>query len=392
MKKIFTLILLYLMTLSASAIINGDGYYRVNNATTGRYVYILDDKGSINMQAGTAELGAIELWKGYERTVSDPSTVIYVKDLSGKKQDYDLLAQGTGVYSMINYAVSIRLVKKTEEYYNIFGRNSGLTRYLGDATTRPSDRGYMTTIDNNEYYWWYFTPITGEDDSYFGITGEFESDGEYYSTIYCDFPFNFKSKGMTAYSVAEVSDGKVYLKEIEGNVAAGTPVIIKTSSLSASDNRLNIGVSASPVSGNLLKGVYFCNDDLVHKNRVEYDKNTMRVLGKLSDGSIGFVTADYKYLPRNKAYLVVPAGTPAEMPMTTASPAGINDVVVSAANVRVSGKTIYISGVETAEVYNIMGNRVAHVDNAVNGKSVTLSSAGLYLVKAGSTVSKVLVR
>ena len=44
----------------------------------------------------------------------------------------------------------------------------------------------------------------------------------------------------------------------------------------------------------------------------------MRVLGKLSDGSIGFTNkANFTYIPANTAYLTVPSGTPAELKLMT---------------------------------------------------------------------------
>ena len=392
MKKTFATLLSCAIAVSASAIIDGDGYYRVHNAKTERYIYVLDDKGKLNFQATTAELGAIQLWKGHENTISDPSTVIYVMDLNGKKQDYDLQTQGTGVNAIIDYPVSIRMADKTKGTYSIFGRNSGLTRYIGDGTRSTAQRGYVTSLENGEYYRWYFTPLDTQN-NYFGITPEFEDGGEYYATLYADFPFTFYSDGMKAYYVQAVADGKAYIKEIEGTVAKGTPVIVKASAATASGNRLNIGGSGRPVTGSMLKGVYFCNDDdVIHYNLTDYDKKTMRVLGRLSDGSIGFTTADIKYLPRNKAYLVVPEGTPPELHLSTDTPAGIAEAEISTATVRVNGRTLYVFGAENAEIYNITGNRIASLSDAAAGASITLPAAGLYLVKTGSTVTKILAQ
>jgi hypothetical protein len=60
------------------------------------------------------------------------------------------------------------------------------------------------------------------------------------------------------------------------------------------------------------------------------DKKTMRVLGILSDGSLGFVISTAAYLPANKSYLVVPDGSPAEIKVVTKEyldqMAGVEDV------------------------------------------------------------------
>ena len=120
MKKAIIALLAGIITFAASATINGDGYYRVQNYKTNRYIYVLDDKGKLNFQATTAELNALELWKNFDKAISDPATIIYVKDLTGKNQDFDLQAQGTGVKAIIDYPVSIRLADKTKGIYSIF--------------------------------------------------------------------------------------------------------------------------------------------------------------------------------------------------------------------------------------------------------------------------------
>lgn len=392
MKKVLAALLACSVAIQASALIEGNGYYRVQNAKTERYIYVLDDKGSLNFQATTAELGAMQLWKGFDKTVSDPATIIYLVDLTGKNQDFDLQAQGTGVKAIIDYPVSIRLADKTNGTYSIFGRNSGLTRYIGDGTRSTNDRGYLTSLENGEYYRWRFLPIN-TDDNYFGVQPEFEAAGKYYTTLYADFPFTFHSAGMKAYTVCAVEKGKVHIKEIDGAVAKGTPVIIECSASAPSENKLNIGAQAAPVGENLLKGVYFCNDDLIHSNFVEYDKKTMRVLGKLSDGSIGFTTASLQYLPRNKAYITVPEGTPEELPLTTDKPGSVSGMQLQDLSVRVSGHSLFVTGVDEVRVYNLAGTEVAAAAGSrADAVSVTLPAPGIYLVKADGVAIKVVVR
>ncbi len=321
MKKTGIALLAGMVALGASAKLNGDGYYRVKNFKTDRYIYVLDDKGQLNFQATTAELGAIELWKGYEKAITDPATIVYVKDLTGKNQDFDLQAQGTGVQAIIDYPVSIRLADSKNNAYSIFGRNSGVSRYIGDGTTSTADRGYVSSLENGEYYRWYIDPVTTDDSNYFGVDATLSDGTTNYAPFFAVFPFSFHSEGMKAYIVYDVSDGKAHIKEVTGTVPGATPVIIASKSSAHKDNRLNIGGTGTTVSGNLLKGVYFNNSSLLHKNQVPYDKNTMRLMGKLSDGSIGFMTANVEFIPRNQAYLVVPAGSPAELPITTEAPA-----------------------------------------------------------------------
>lgn len=403
MTKAILAILSLAIATTASANLNGDGYYRLQNNKTGRYAYILDDKGELNFQSTSAELGAIQLWKGYDKTISDPSTVIYVTDLNGKGQEYDLQAQGTGVKAIINYPVSIRCNDATKGLYTVFGRSSGISKYIGDATTGTSERGALTSDGNGEYHRWLFHPMTsGSDESnYFGIAPEFQAGKEFYTSFYAAFPFSFDSPGMTAYTVSSISDGTAYIKEIEGTIPPATPVIIKCSTAAPSTNKLYIGGSSQPIAGNMLKGIYFMNTSLLHKNLTTNDKSTMRVLGKLADGSLGFVTCPDQYLPRNKAYLVVPAGTPAELKIDLVSNSGISSVGVDAPAVKITvdGLTLTVSGAASADIYTVTGQQVAHAaaDQATSSPlgstfTITLPSQGLYIVKTPASIHKILAR
>lgn len=399
MKSILTTFFASAIALSSFAGVHeGEGYYRVQNFLTERYIYVTDNRGSLNMQATTAELGAIEIWKGYEKTISDPATVIYVKDLDGKGRDFDLQTQGTGVKTIIDYPVSIIENASTKPLtHRIFGRNSGLTRYIGDGTGSPAviknERGYASSQlqPNDKANFWILHKITTDGSQYFGVEPEINAGGDYYTTIFAGFPFSTASDGMKAYYVSKVGNGMAALKEISGTVPTGTPVIIKCSASTPSGNRLNIGGSASAISGNRLGGVYFNNTSLKHKNQTPYDKETMRVLGTLSDGSVGFVTSDIKFLPRNKAYLTVPAGSPAEIRLVSEEEfdkSAIITVKTDKVSMRIEGMTLYVDGDATVEVYTVTGQLVRRG----RFSSLQLPAPGIYIVKSGATVAKLIAR
>lgn len=392
MKKTITAILASAVALSASALIEGDGFYRVQNYMSGRYIYVLDDKGELNFQATTAELGAIQLWKDYSRAISDPSTVIYVKDLDGKGRTYDLQTQGTGVKAIIDYPVTIYLNNKNLGIYSVYGSNSGMVRYIGDATEEDDDRGYVTSIGNSNYHRWYFYPMTTDDSNYFGLAPEFKEGDDYFGSIYADFPFTFYSEGITAYYVSEVGENSVNLVEIEGTVPRATPIVFKCTSESAADNRLKLGGEAKAIDGNLLKGVYFNNTSLLHKNLTPNDPATVRVLGLMSDGSLGFVTSKDQYLPRNKAYVTVPEGSPAEMRITYGT-SGIEDAVADCSDVKVvvNGRGVRVEGdAEPVEIFNVTGQLVAR--GVADGSFIVLPAAGVYVVHTPTATAKVIAR
>ena len=319
MKQILLTLLCGLMAFGASATLNGDGYYRVQNAKSGRYTYVMDNRGRLDFGSTTAEVDAIELWMGHDRAISDPACVIYVTDLSGNNKDFDFQAQGTGVYHIISHPVSVILRDASAGKYRIFGRDSGLTRYLGDGTKNTTaQRGYLSTTDNSQWNDWYFSPITDSGDEYFGVVPTVKVGNDYYQPFYADFPFKPYSQGMEVYTVNTVDQGMAVLTPVNGIVPRGTPVLIKCSSDQAANNRLSLGGTPVSVQGNKLKGVYFENYAIrIHTNLTPYDPQTMRLLMTNAQGELVFGTSDVENVPRNKAYLPVPAGSPAEFKVVT---------------------------------------------------------------------------
>jgi len=81
MRRLLLLFFIFLSPLFLKAQNPEDGYYRVHNLGSERYVYITDNTGSINYQAMTADFGALQLWKNQSRTVSDPASVVYLKKM-----------------------------------------------------------------------------------------------------------------------------------------------------------------------------------------------------------------------------------------------------------------------------------------------------------------------
>ena len=121
MKRILLIILFVFPFLFLEAQDIPDGYYRVHNKKTDRYVYVCDNTGKIEYAAVTADMGAIQLWKDHSKTFSDPSSIIYLKKMGSNTSGpyYNLSSQGTSVKEIINYYVYIHqslyhFVQKTE--------------------------------------------------------------------------------------------------------------------------------------------------------------------------------------------------------------------------------------------------------------------------------------
>ena len=321
MNRIKLLLLATICTLSAHAQLNGNGYYRAQSTEQGRYIQVIDNRGSVNMQTTDADLGAMQTRAGFENVVSDPSSIIYIKKMSS---GYDFQSQGTGSYQIISY--EIKLDEEGGKYW-CYASKSGMTKYLADevitAMTPAAKREIGKLVTNvtpgssyEKYLNWNINPVKDEEGFYFGLKPNIVATDGYYQTFYAAFPFTFLSEGMSAWYVSKINEaaGKVIISEVTGGVPTSTPVIIKCSSQSAANNKLNLGAATSgTANGNLLTGVYFCNPNAgtVHTNVVSYDPTTMRVLGTAADGSLAFVkNVDLAYIPANTAYITVSASAP----------------------------------------------------------------------------------
>ena len=312
MRK-FILLLLSVLCISAGANAQNisDGYYRVTNAVTDRYIHVLDNKGSLNLQASTADMGAIMLKKGIDRAVSDPASVLYVE---AHGSQYDIRAQNTGINSMIGVYVNIMKSPSVPNAYWAYGKKGSVILYLWDVeANKDIDDSYLDTKGANRD--WYIKPIDNSTDNYFGVQPTHQANGKYYASFYAAFPFSLESSGMKAYYISKVDEaqGVAVYKEITGTIPALTPVIIECSSADPSGNKLNIGGSGAAVTGNLGKGVLFDLHKYHHDNFVSYDKSSMRTIGLASDGSLAMTSADYKDVPKNTFYIQVSASCPAAL-------------------------------------------------------------------------------
>ena len=329
MRKIQLLLLTLVCTLSAIAQTNG-AYYRVQNKFTNRYISVIDNRGSIDLSTTDADLNSLQTVKGEAFHLSDPSTIVKFETMSG---GWNLKCQGTGTYTIITYPVKIEYDSRNGGSYRAYAQSGSAKKYLTDTydaleylMNELSDVSKVSTGTGDERNW-NLLLVGTTDDSYFGLEPTVSAGGSYYQTFYAGFPFTFYSSGMEAYYVKTIDNTKaaIVIEPISDGVTAETPVLIKCSSNQATDNRLNIGSGTGSASGNKLTGVYFCNDVpqttlYNHRNVVDYDASTMRVLGTASDGSLAFVkSSDLQYIPANTAYITVDAGAPDELKVYTQS-------------------------------------------------------------------------
>lgn len=338
MKRLFFSVALATVSLTLVAQeLPPTGYYRIQSAKSNRFISIIDDYGSLNMSAADADMGALRSFSFNEDDVtSNPGAVIYAQRWGGNK--YDLQSQGTGANAIVGHV--LQLQANADGTYSAYATMSSVTKYLYE---HDSDFGDFGCVDvsgysaTNKAFRWNVYPVSSTDDvSYFGIKANLQVGSDWYKSFYASFDFSFASAGMQAFYVTlvDTEKGMAVYDEIKGKVPRSTPIYVKCNSNKPSDNRLELLNSQVPsIPDNRLSGVYFCStpDDAFstnpkHVDCLEYDPNTMRLLGKTSDGSLGFVKAPdsslriekgKKYIPANTAYLVVPSSAPAELKLVT---------------------------------------------------------------------------
>lgn len=377
--------------------IDGDGYYRVYNKTTGRYIYVTDNKDYYDITHDREDFQAIQLWKDANKTISDPASVIYIKKVGSK---YDLQAQGTGIYDLtkdkegVGYYVTITKVT-TGAYagtFQVSASKAGVTKYLSDDRSNSNPQGKLGTTNTGTYRLWVVEKIeTDHATNYFGITPTIELNGKYYQPFCASFPFKTASPDMHVYYVSKVAGSEAYLKEITGEVPGGTPVIIECATANPSTNRLEL-LSTNPaqLTDNKLTGVYFCNGERPQESVDAYtvfDASTMRLF-TVSDGklvlsndvsdrtkeieAVDWKTEDYYYplcLYANTSYFKAEAGTPDVLNIRMEG-SGIDEILAEKKNDSAEG------------VYTVSGTQL-RATNDVQGLP-----AGLYIVGGVKVVIK----
>ena len=324
-KKIlfFTLVLSCLTALPAAAQMFGDGFYRVQNYNTKRYITIVDNKSYTSKNSGQPELGALLTYSDPDYVRSTPSSIVYISSITADGAGYscNIAGQGTSVYELVGEKINIAPSKSVSGTYRCYGSYKGNIIYLSDDNYGEPDPGWVESSSSPNKDW-SVLPISSSTDNYAAVKPTVSAGGKNYANYFSGFGSKAVSAGVKFYYICSIEGGKALYKEITGTVPHTTPIIVECPSTNIADNKIEpVFTYDSNYSDNLLGGVFFHLTNFgQHHNIVSYDANTMRVLGVCSDGSVGFVTksaADFEdgALPANSCYLKVPAGSPAELPL-----------------------------------------------------------------------------
>lgn len=394
MKRYLLFFFVSFSFLMSFAELNGNGYYRVQNALTKRYAYLFDNKGRVDDNTTTADVQALQLFSGFLRASSDPSSIFFVEkaENAGSGSYYDIAGQGTSIHGFLDEYVKIIKAKNydNQQSYYIYATKSGASKYIGDRQPDISiEHGLATADGEKDMRLWYIHPVdASSDDSYFGIAPTITAGGKYYYPLYADFPFSAYSEGVKFYYVSKVDHrvGIAVLKEVEGTVPAGKAVIVECLNPLATDNRLNIGASGNMADMNesKLKGVYFdngvgINPNNFHYNRTPYDKQTMRTLGVV-DGKLSFVVGEEEFLPRNQAYLQLENEKEYQV---------ANYTLMSEEEYAEATLSVDVLPVDAAvEVYGLDGTLIS---SGIRKADVHSLGKGLYIIKGNGLSEKMMV-
>lgn len=312
MKRVIISALVSILTPTlATAQLSGNGFYRVQNNASHRYITINDDIiGQVNTSSTTADLSNIITWRGFDYVKSNPASIIYIESVSGK---YNLSAQGTSVYKIAGGRAYVDIQDKGDGTYSFSVSYSGAKVYLYDDTKSNDKGGVRQSSSNQDYRYWKLLPINTSD-NYLGLQPTVQVGDSYYGTLYADYAFKRVSDGIKIYYINAEDEGRCRLKEITSEVIpAATPIIFKCSSNDPAQNMvMPVTDEAEKPTDNYLAGTYFASTTNKHKEFVEYDDATMHVLGVGADGQLSFVTAkstdlvnDGQHIPMNTCWLRV---------------------------------------------------------------------------------------
>ena len=312
MKKIITTIALAAFCALTTSAQLADGFYRVQNKVTGRYISISDtnpNNYAVKLSTASVDMAGIRTIKSWERVEANPATIVYVKNISDNK--YDLKGQGSSLYEMSKKRLYIILTPQSDGTYKAKSdKYEGISLDIADGTDPDKEEDFLRNKSEETAYWKAVPVDTGS--GYLGIKPDIKTADGYYGTIYAGFAFKLASSGMKAYYINSASGSNIGLKEFEGEIIPATmAVIIKCNSENPVDNKIiPVADGGKEPSENMLRGVYCALTLSKHFCATLYNPIEMRVIGTSGD-KLAFVKAsaddlvEGKYLQANKAYLDV---------------------------------------------------------------------------------------
>ncbi|MBR1799946.1 MAG: hypothetical protein IJ767_00400 [Bacteroidaceae bacterium] len=328
-----------------------DGYYRLKNASTGKYLRVISDaQGGVvaDVEAANAE--------------STPGTIVKIETDNGHQfytcqsrefrrcyQDQPITAPyGThdkyALYSTQQISGQLAIAFAYGNGGIVDGYN--YAPYVEGAYYAPDGNNIIVgSTSSAAAAQWIFEEVT---DANITLNSDGTEPATYYATFCAPFSYTI-GDGATAYTLEESGDWLIPTA-VEGEVTAGTPVLLKGTSGTASLT-IGTGWAATPVTGTALTGTYLA---------ATIDGASDYVLG-ISKGVVGFYHWNNKALAANHAYIDTPESPVKGFVINWDNATGIE--AVDSLQMTVDNKAIY----------NLSGQRLSKLLKGVNivgGKKV----------------------
>ena len=112
-KQLLLFYFLLFVSLIAQAQLRGNGYYRIKNRDTERYLTIVDNKASVNIATTEPDLAAILPIRNFDRIVGNPGSIIYIEDAGSG--NYILSGQNVNTYNLVGEYLKLRVNKDYQD-------------------------------------------------------------------------------------------------------------------------------------------------------------------------------------------------------------------------------------------------------------------------------------
>lgn len=287
MKKflIFLVVLIAVPILYAQPS-GGNGFYRIiNGSSTNQCLKFVDDRisaqkiigsaSSVNDDKGVAAIGRVQnelnddiKLININSSFTEPGSIIYLKNESGKK-NYDIISQGVGLvyisHSVFHGTIAgyieipgmpatiTKVVDNADANLQLYTAHIRMAMYTVDQTRflgAANNKLTLTEVNGGEpsnsdlTCRWYLRKIDENSaDNYFAASpvSSFTQNGKYYTTLRTAFSYEIPSGSkVKAYKVnGALTEGKLLpLEIISGPIPPGLPVIIESTSINSSENKL----------------------------------------------------------------------------------------------------------------------------------------------------------
>lgn len=207
----------------------GDGFYRIQNVKTGRYMTLADrhSRGA-NAHTTTVDAGALATRKKWSDIESDPGSIFYIKNVNGS--EYNIISQGIDMYQLIKYYVRID-TDNNGASYKFWQTDKGTRLYLSDenVSNEGADTSYVKTRGEDTRQW-KIIPLNNSGDNYIGVISLVKAKNvKYYATYLTGFPYKLQSSGMKAFAISSINNekGEATYQEITGEIPEKTPMLIE---------------------------------------------------------------------------------------------------------------------------------------------------------------------